>query len=68
MNQPEATDQYKMQVIKFIIKVMLTINQELIEHGEVKSVYAQDLNNRVKDGIRQFAIQDIIQTLAGIVL
>lgn len=47
---------------------MATLNQELIERGEAKTQEELDLSTKVKDGIRQYAITDIIQGLSSTVL
>jgi len=57
-----------MQVLSFVIEVLSTLNSELVERGEAKSQEDHEISNRVKDGIREFAIQEIIQVLATNVL
>jgi len=42
---------------------MMTLNEDLIEKGEGKQKYELSVSMRVKDGIRLYAIQDIISTL-----
>ena len=71
-----VSDQYKVKLIRkyfnqlidffldFIISMLETLNSEIVERGENKSTYELDLANRVKDGIREIAIQDILQVLS----
>jgi hypothetical protein len=40
-----ASDQYKMQMIKFILKVLQTLNSELVERGEAKSAQSLAISN-----------------------
>jgi hypothetical protein len=46
-----ADGQYKLKIIKFIIKVLLTFNQELVERDGKVSLDLM-IANQVKDGIR----------------
>ena len=57
-----------MQLVKLIVQIMLTVNTEIVERGEAKSQYELDIAVRVKDGVRQYAIQDIINMLGSSVL
>jgi hypothetical protein len=47
---------------------MDTLNQEIVERGELKNQYELDISNRVKDGIRQYAIQDIVLVLGQTII
>ena len=57
-----------MQVIKFILTILETLNSELVERGEAKTAQNLAISNQVKNGVRLYGIQCIIQTLGGIIL
>lgn len=62
------TPEQRMKALKFVLQVMKTMNQDLVERGETKSVYELDIATRVKDGVRDNSIEVIIQSLATSVL
>ena len=68
MQAENATDEYKLKIIRFIIKVLLTFNSELVERGEGKVSQDLIIANQVKDGVRQFAIGTILDMLQNTVL
>ncbi len=47
---------------------MLTFNQEVVERSELKSNHEVELCMRVKDGVRENAIKDILTVLNSLVL
>ena len=47
-----ADDHYKLKIIKFIIKVLLTFNSELIDREGGKVSHDLIIANNVKDGVR----------------
>lgn len=51
-----------------MVQVLQTLHQELVERGEFKSQAELEVSARVKNGIRQNAIECIVQNLGGIVL
>lgn len=57
-----------MQVIRFVVQVLQTLHQELVEKGEFKTQSDNEVSARVKNGIRQNALECIVQNLGGIVL
>ena len=57
-----------MQALRYVLQVMQTLNQDLVERGETKSTYELDIASRVKDGVREHSIEVIIQSLANSVL
>ena len=42
--------------IEYVIQVLLTLNQDMVERGEHKAQVSQEISNRVKDGVRAHAI------------
>ena len=53
---------------EFFIFVMLTINEQVVERGEDKTVLDRNVDMRIKDGIRDHAIDKIIEVFSGIVI
>ena len=47
---------------------MLTFNEEVVERSELKSNHEFELCMRVKDGVRENAIKDILTVLNSLVL
>ena len=47
---------------------MLAFNEEVVERTETKSYHEVELCMRVKDGVRDFAIKDILTVLNTLVL
>jgi len=47
---------------------MLVFNEEVVERNETKSYHEVELCMRVKDGVREFAIKDILTVLNTLVL
>ena len=55
-------------MLDFTVEVMLVFNEEVVERAETKSYHEVELCMRVKDGIREFAIKDILTVLNALVL
>ena len=68
MSNAGANDEYKLKVVRFIIKVLDTLNSELIERGETKVSFDVMLAQKVKDGIRAHSISSILEMLQNTVL
>lgn len=47
---------------------MLVFNEEVVERNETKSYHEVELCMRVKDGVREFAIKDILTVINTLVL
>ena len=54
--------------LEFIVQVLQTFHQEIVEVGEVKTQKEIKISSRVKNGIRQNSIDVIVQNLGGIIL
>ena len=54
--------------LEFIVQVLQTFHQEIVEVGEFKTKAEIEVSSRVKAGIRQNSIQVIVQNLGGIIL
>jgi hypothetical protein len=63
LNDSNANDEYKLKVVRFIIKVLYTFNTELVERGESKVSFDVMLAQKVKDGVRIHAISSILEML-----
>ena len=63
-----GNEEYRNKLLDFIVEVMLVFNEEVVERAETKSYHEVELCMRVKDGVREFAIKDILTVLNTLVL
>lgn len=68
LSAPNASEEYKLKVTRYIINVLSTFNSELVERGEAKVSRDLLVATQVKDGVRHFAISDILEVLQKTVL
>ena len=63
-----GNEEYRNKLLDFIVEVMLVFNEEVVERAETKSYHEVELCMRVKDGVREFSIKDILTVLNTLVL
>ena len=63
-----GNEEYRNKLLDFTVEVMLVFNEEVVERAETKSYHEVELCMRVKDGVREFAIKDILTVLNTLVL